>query len=72
MFSQAEVPLIHEVIPMLETMEHHLQTVRDDVDNQLSPVIRVAAVAALLVIGKYYALSDDNEVYRIAIGVCLF
>ena len=31
-------------------------------------VIRIAAKAALLVIGKYYALTDDNEVYRIAIG----
>ena len=31
-------------------------------------VIRIAAEAALTMIGKYYALTDDNEVYRIAIG----
>lgn len=31
-------------------------------------IIRIAAKATLLMIGKYYALTDDNEVYRIAIG----
>ena len=35
-------------------------------------VIRTAAKTALLVIRKYYALSDDNEVYRIAIGGIVF
>jgi len=49
---------------MLEAMEHQLVEVRDAVD--LPNVIRIAAQAALLVIAKYYALTDDNEVYRIA------
>jgi hypothetical protein len=31
-------------------------------------VIRIAAKAVLLVVGKYYALSDECELYRIAIG----
>jgi hypothetical protein len=66
LFSRAEVPLIYEVIPMLETMEHQLVAVREAGD--LPNVIRIAAQAALLVISKYYALTDDNEVYRIAIG----
>jgi hypothetical protein len=53
---------------MLELLEHRLHGVRDQKHGPLPAVIRVAAQAALLVIAKYYALSDDNEVYRIAIG----
>lgn len=67
LFSQAEVPLIYKVIPMLEDMEHALENVRNDAS--LPDVIRVAAHAALLTIGKYYALTDDCEVYRIAMGM---
>ena len=61
LFSAAEVPLIYEVIPMLEDMEHELEAVRNDAT--LPGVIRVAAHAVLLMIGKYYALTDDCEVY---------
>ncbi|KAJ6619310.1 hypothetical protein B0H10DRAFT_1793912 [Mycena sp. CBHHK59/15] len=68
LFSQAEVPLIYEVIPMLERLEEELTNVRDD--PNLPTVIRIAAVAGLLVVGKYYALTDDAEVYRIAIIMC--
>ncbi|KAG2335249.1 hypothetical protein BDR05DRAFT_898746, partial [Suillus weaverae] len=67
-FSQAEVPLVHEVIPMLERLEHMMVKVSHD--TELSAIVRVAALAALQVIGKYYALTDDNEVYRIAIIMC--
>ena len=35
-------------------------------------VIRTAATAGLIMVGKYYALTDDNEVYRIAMGENLF
>ena len=58
---------MHEVIPMLESMENDLTRVRDSVE--LPTVIRIAAIAALLIVSKYYALTDDNEVYRIAIGM---
>ncbi|KAG1821484.1 hypothetical protein EV424DRAFT_1272293, partial [Suillus variegatus] len=67
-FSQAEVPLVYEVIPMLEKLEHMMVEVSRDVE--LSAIVRIAALAALEVIGKYYALTDDNEVYRIAIIMC--
>jgi hypothetical protein len=61
-----DVPLIHEVIPMLEAMEHDLQQVCDA--PALPKIIRIAAIAGLLVLSKYYALTDDNDVYRIAIS----
>ena len=58
--------MVHEVIPMLEAMEHDLTKVQDSLE--LPTIIRIAAIAALLIVSKYYALTDDNEVYRIAIG----
>ena len=65
-FSQAEVPLVYEVIPMLERLEHSMVKVRDA--STEPAVIRIAAEAALTMNGKYYALTDDNEVYHITIG----
>jgi hypothetical protein len=53
---------------MLEALEHSLHNVREQKLHPLPVVIRIAAQAALLVIGKYYGLSDDCEVYRIAMG----
>jgi len=35
-------------------------------------IVHIAAEAALLMIGKYYALTDENEVYWIAIGRFFF
>ena len=66
-FSQAEVPLVYEVIPMLERLEHSIVKVRDAYSEPA--VIHIAAEAAHTMIGKYYALTDDNEVYQIAIGM---
>lgn len=57
---------MHEVIPILELLETDLTKVRDSSD--LPDIIRVAAIAALLVVGKYYALTDESEVYHIAIS----
>lgn len=51
---------------MLEELEFSLSKIRDDAT--LPNVIRIAAIAALIVVGKYYALTDDCEVYRIAIS----
>lgn len=53
---------------MLEHLEHALDQIYNAKDEP--PVIRIAAQAALQVVGKYYALTDDNEVYRIAIVMC--
>ena len=67
LFSCAEVPLIHEVVPMLVHLEKRLKFVRDASD--LPKVIRIAAIAGLLVVEKYSKLSDLSEVYRIAMGM---
>ncbi|KAJ7719489.1 hypothetical protein B0H16DRAFT_1336582, partial [Mycena metata] len=68
LFSQAEVPLVYQVILMLEALEDELANMWGDADSP--DIICIAAIAALAVIGKYYALSDDTEVYQIAIIMC--
>jgi hypothetical protein len=54
----------------MEAMERDLQTVRNA--SALPAPICLAAIAALLVLSKYYVLTDDNEVYRIALGLSYF
>ena len=55
---------------MLEALKTDLALVRDS--PELPNVICVAAIAGLLVIAKYYALTEDNEVYCILIGAFSF
>ncbi|KAK6997449.1 hypothetical protein R3P38DRAFT_1887885 [Favolaschia claudopus] len=53
---------------MLEDLEAQLTNISQDAS--LHTVTRIAALAALEIVGKYYALTDDCEVYRIAIVMC--
>jgi hypothetical protein len=46
-----------------------LKLVRDDVESP--NVVRVAACAAIMVAEKYYSMTDDCEVYALAIGEVL-
>ena len=68
LFSQSQVPLIGDVLPMLDSIEKSMTLVRDDDDSKLPDVVRVAAQAVLLLINKYYILTKDCELYVIAIG----
>jgi len=52
---------------MLILLEEQLANVRDDLT--LPTVIRIAAIASLLVVKKYSKLSDLSEVYHIAMGM---
>jgi hypothetical protein len=60
----ADVPLVHEVVPMLIELEEQLENICDA--TGLPKVIRIAAIASLLVVEKYSKLSKLLEVYRIA------
>jgi len=68
LFSQSQVPLIADVLPMLDSIEKSMTLVRDNDDHDLPDVVRVAAQAVLLLIDKYYSLIKDCELYIIAIG----
>lgn len=66
---KAEVPLVYEVILLLEKLEVELKGVRDETLNPVPAVIRVTAQASLLVLNKYYLLAEV-EVYQIALSLC--
>jgi hypothetical protein len=70
LFSQSQVPLIAEVLPMLDSIEQSMNLVCDDEESELSNVVCVAAQAVLILINKYYTLMKDTELYVIAIGKC--
>ncbi|QRV82985.1 hAT family dimerization protein [Ceratobasidium sp. AG-Ba] len=72
LLSKKEVPLIHEVIPIMLTLRSRLYDVRDDILNQgLHPITRVAAQAALLVWDKYMgAILEQSDIYLIAVVMC--
>jgi hypothetical protein len=70
MFSQAEVPLIVDAVPMLEVIELSLAAVKEDPDKELPNVTHVAGQAALLLLNKYSVFTAECEVYQIAIGMC--
>ena len=69
-FSQSQVALIVDAIPMLEAIEESMVAVQDD-DAEFPNVIRIAAQAALLLINKYSIFTNDCELYQIAIGMSL-
>lgn len=54
---------------MLDATESSLIKARDDEGNP--NVARVAAHAAILLLDKYHSLTDECEIYRIAIGLYL-
>ncbi|KAF5325785.1 hypothetical protein D9611_000913 [Ephemerocybe angulata] len=72
LFSAADVPLIVDVIPAFDDLRLSLEGIRDDDDNEndISPVMRVAAQAAIFMIDKYETLSWDCPIYYIAIVMC--
>lgn len=70
-FSTAETPLIVNVIPTLEELREGLISARDDSENEISNVVRVACKAGLLLIDKYSTFAHDCDIYLIAIGEIL-
>jgi hypothetical protein len=67
MISQSKIPLIHEVIPIFDILSGALDEFIDD--SQGIPVVRAAAYRGITMMNKYYALTDDSVVYRIAMSM---
>jgi len=79
LFSQAEVPLIAEALPMLFDLRRDMDAVvkdtppgqgdDDDDDEPASPlpptpaVIRIAAYASIILIDKYIDLMKESKLY---------
>ncbi|KAF8234231.1 hypothetical protein L208DRAFT_1550786, partial [Tricholoma matsutake] len=67
---QSQVPLIAEVLPMLDSIEQSMNLVCDDEESKLPNVVCVAAQTVLILINKYYTLMKETELYVIAIVMC--
>jgi len=64
--SQNQIPLIHDVIPIFDILTTTLDTFVDD--WACAPAVRAAALRGLSVLNKYYTLTDDSVVHRIAMS----
>jgi hypothetical protein len=62
--SQSKNPLVHEVIPVFDIISRALDDHIGDVT--LPTAVRVAAARGRTMLNKYYGLTDDSIVYRIA------
>lgn len=62
-----ESPLIHHVVPIIDSLTSALDKYIDNV--ALHPVVCHAALRGLLMLNKYYARTDESIVYRIAMGM---
>lgn len=69
MFSTAQVPLIVDVISTLEELREGMIAVRDDQENDVATVVRVACQAGVMLIDKYSTFAQDCKIYIIAIGM---
>ncbi|KAF9004979.1 hypothetical protein BDQ17DRAFT_1470795 [Cyathus striatus] len=70
LFSQKDVPLIMDVLPIFFDIWLSLTDILMDKKNRIRPILKVAAKAALLMIEKYTILTSESEVYYIAIVMC--
>ena len=65
--SQSNVPLLHEVIPLIDILTSCLTKAISDENNIVQPV-RAAASRGYKLINKYYSLTDESIMYRLAMG----
>jgi len=70
--STNKIPLIHQVIPYFDMITTALE---DAIDNPTIPsTVRHAALRGYFMLNKYYSLTDNSIVYRIAMSTfsCTF
>ncbi|KAL1937047.1 hypothetical protein VTO73DRAFT_15573 [Trametes versicolor] len=56
--------LVHQVIPYIDVLTTHVDTFKKD--ENILPGLRAASQRGRLILDKYYSLTDDSIVYRIA------
>lgn len=62
----SDTPCAAAVIPAMDKMHTELTSAIENFDY--SPALKSALSLGKTVLDKYYSLSDDSEVYRIAMG----
>jgi hypothetical protein len=63
--SSSSVPRLYGVIPIMDKLTQALDNFPSD--SSLLPAIRAAATRGRVVLNKYYSLTDDSIMYRLAI-----
>ncbi|PIL32946.1 hypothetical protein GSI_05064 [Ganoderma sinense ZZ0214-1] len=63
--SHSSTPLLHDVIPWIDVMTHHLEDTRDNIEKL--PIVRAAAQKGYKILQKYYKHTDETPFYRVAI-----
>ena len=66
--SQKRIPLLHEVIPIIDILTEKLEAAVEDDKIQL--VIKAGAERGLAILHKYYSKTDESIMYRIAMSTC--
>ena len=61
------MPCATTVIPAMDKMHAELTATTDNVEYL--PALQAALSLGKDLLNKYYSLSDDSEIYRIAIGM---
>ena len=61
------MPCVAVVIPAMDKMHAELTAAAENVEY--SPALQAALELGKNLLNKYYSLSDDSEIYRIAIGM---
>jgi hypothetical protein len=64
--SVANQPLLHQVILTIDYLRKTCEKVATDDNKHMA--VRHAAKHGAKVLDKYYSLSDNSEMYRVAIG----
>jgi hypothetical protein len=67
LFFSRSTPNLATVIPAMDHIDQHLAT--QSLSQLYGPAVRVALAMGKKTMNRYYNLTDDSEVYRIAMGM---
>jgi hypothetical protein len=70
LFFSRSTPNLATVIPAMDHIDEQLSNY--SLTQRFEPSIRAALGLAKKTLNRYYNLTDDAEVYRIAMGKCFF
>jgi hypothetical protein len=63
----SDTPCLATVIPAMDRMHDELTAMAEN--TTYSPALRTALALGQKLLNKYYSLTDNSELYRIAIGM---
>ena len=61
--SQAKTPLLHQVIPYMDSLTTSLDEFHMNPD--LNPAVRIATGHGHIVVDKFYGMTDESHIFRI-------